>query len=83
MVANGHDRIERIFRVLQDHRDTLAANGQHLFFRRLQKIDILEHHVICKHARLGRLKTHNGAAGGAFARTGLADNADFFSPDVE
>ena len=40
--ADRHDRVEREFRVLHDHRDAGAANGAHLPFRKREQIDAVE-----------------------------------------
>ena len=38
LVADPLDRVEREFRVLQDHRHALAADAEHLLFAERQKI---------------------------------------------
>ena len=42
LLADGHHRIERRHRLLEDHRDLVAAHAAHLFFADLQEVAAAE-----------------------------------------
>ncbi|MNF08324.1 hypothetical protein D3C80_2087190 [compost metagenome] len=75
LAADGHDRVQRIFRVLQDHGQALAAHEPPFLCRSTEKIDIAEAQHIGLDASAFRRQAHDGAAGLRFAGAGLADDA--------
>ena len=83
LAADGHDRVQRIFRVLQDHGHALAAHDPPLFCRRLEQINIAEAQRIRLDARIFGRQPHDGAAGLRFAGTGFADDAETLAPERE
>ena len=54
LVADGHDRVERAHRLLEDHGDVAAADIRHARARQAQKVDALEHDAPA-HDAAGRL----------------------------
>ena len=80
LLANGEHRIERCHRLLEDHRDLLAANLPHLFGREVQQVDA----VIADLARddaARRLadQPHDAERGDALAAAGFADDTKRFA----
>jgi hypothetical protein len=51
--ADAHDRIQRIFWVLQDHRDALAPELAELPGRGVQQVDALELQPVCRNLGAG------------------------------
>ncbi len=52
LAPDGHDRIERIFRILQDHRDPLTADRTTLLCRCRQEINIAKAKCIGRNLRM-------------------------------
>ena len=76
LVADLHDRIERRHRLLEDHRDAIAANTAHLGGRFQQQVVALEQHAARRGGELARRQqAHDGMGGDGLARAGLADHA--------
>ncbi len=70
------DRVERRHRLLEDHRDVMAADLAHLLVVELQEIAAVEHDRAG--GDLGRLgeQPHDRQRGDGFARAGFADDRD-------
>src|SRR5215470_1766424 len=69
-------RVQRHHRVLQDHRDPLAADAPHLVLGLLEEIRALEHHLARDDARGRRQHAQEGERQGGLARARLADDAE-------
>ena len=76
LIADGEERVQRRHRVLQDHRDPLAADSSHLRLGLLHEVDALEHDL----ARddLGRRRQHpeQRERQGRLARARLTHDAE-------
>ena len=95
LAAYRQRRVERLARVLEDHRDPIAADRQHLVVGDLEEVDRVSAALAC----LGRPEidltagidprgagdeTNEGASGHALAAAGLADQPEGLSiSDVE
>ena len=77
LVAEPHDRIERGHRLLEDHRDAVAADAAHLGARLHEQVVAFEQHAARRRGELaGRQQAHDGVRGDGLARAGLADHAN-------
>ncbi len=76
-------RVQRVFRVLHDHRHAPAANALHLFFAAVEQVDIAKTQGFCGDLRRCRVQTQQAAANGGLARAGLADNRQFLAAQRE
>ena len=83
LLADGHDRIERIFRVLQHHGDAATAQGAALTSRHIKKIDAIELKFPGSDLRMERRESHDGATGLGFARAGFANNTETLAAKLE
>ncbi|MNY35751.1 hypothetical protein D3C86_1701800 [compost metagenome] len=83
LVADANHRIERVFRVLHDHRDALAANAAHLRLADRTQIYIAKLHLCGADPRLRRMQTQQRAPDGGFPGAGLADNRQLLTPELE
>ena len=76
--ADGVDRVQRGQRLLEDHRDLVAAHRPHLGFREHQEIvhaaiaTAEQHLARDRGPRRGRGEAHDGEAGDTLAGAGLA-----------
>ncbi len=75
LVADREQRVQRHHRVLQDHRDPLAADMLHLIFGFLHEILALEQHPAADDARGRRQDAHDGEGERAFPGAAFPDNA--------
>jgi hypothetical protein len=75
LVAHAEERVQRGQRVLEDHRDLLAADLTHLLVGEREQVAPLEEHLAA-HARVVEAREpHDGEAGDALARARLAHDA--------
>src|SRR5262249_50257881 len=76
-VGDGDDRVQRGHRLLEDHRDLVAADAAHLLLRKARQISGLKSNFAADDAAgtLGQ-KLHNRERGHALAAAGLADQTD-------
>ena len=83
LAANCHDRVERSHRLLKDHGDLAAAQGAHGLVGQTDEFPALPADGSLD-ARRGTEQSENGQGGDAFARAGLADQAqDLAAPQSE
>jgi hypothetical protein len=79
LAADGHRRIERDHRLLEDHADMAAANGAHRFLGECRQILAAEQDApTCMADRLGQ-ETENGARQGRLAAARFADQGEDLS----
>ncbi len=83
LLADGHDRIERIFRILHHHRDPSAAQGAQRALRGRQQIDSVERQPLGDDLAGGRREAQDGAAGLRFAGTRFTDDSETFPAEME
>src|SRR5690606_3460214 len=83
LATDGHDRIQRIFRVLKDHGDALAAQGTPVPRRHAQKIHAVEGQCPGRNLCVRGRQAHNGPAGLRLARPRLAHYAQPLAPEKE
>ena len=85
LLADGHHRVQREFRILHDHRDAAAADVAHRALRQAQQVDAVE-------GRAGRRATVAGSADQArgcarpvsrLARAAFADDAEPLAAERE
>ena len=81
--ADGHDRVQRVFRILQDHGYALAAQRAPLGFRGLEEVDAVEVQPFGIDDTVFGGQAHDGAAGLRLAGTALADDAEPFAAERE
>ena len=79
LLADGHDRIERSHRLLEDHRDVLAAYPLHLLLGEAEEIDAVELDAAAGDAagRIGH-QPHERERGDGLAAAGFTDNGESF-----
>ena len=70
------DRVERRHRVLEDHRDLVAAHLAQTARRGLQEILAAEQHLAARGRELGVVQSHHREARDALARPRLAHDAE-------
>ena len=77
LLAGGHHRVQREFRVLQDQPGALAADGAQLRFAGAQDVDAVERQA-CRAVtlRVARQQAQDRARGERLARPGFADDAE-------
>ncbi len=76
LLADGQHGIERRHRVLEDHRDRIAANPPHLRLAELQQVASLEQDPAADDAaRRGRDQAQHRERSNALAAAGFADDA--------
>ena len=81
--ADGAHRVQRRHRVLEDHRDVLAAQPLELAAGHAQHVDAVELDVAVDARAVGQ-QSHERQRGDALARAGLADHAEHLAgSDVE
>src|SRR5947209_11749174 len=83
--ANRHHRVERRHRLLEDHRDVVAAHAAHLALVELQQVAVAEHDAASDDAagRIGH-KPHDRQRGHALAAAGFADDREHLARcDIE
>ena len=83
LAADAHHRVERIFRILQDHGDAVAAQRPALARRDAEQVDAVEGELAGRHLGLRRRQAHDGAAGLRLARADLADDAEPLAAERE
>jgi hypothetical protein len=76
LLAYRQHRVERRHRILEDHRDTLAAERSHLRLRHPHDIAAFEHDRPGADSAGMRHQTQNRPRGHGFAGPGLSDNGD-------
>ena len=77
LLTDGEDWVQGRHRVLEDHRDVLAADLFHLGRRQIQNVASVHHQLVAfNDAGRRRNEPHHGKRSGRFARAGLADQAD-------
>ena len=77
LLADGERRVERAHRLLEDHRDPVAAQLAHRRRRQLEQIGALEPDLAAGDAaRRPRHESHDRQCGDALAAAGLADDAE-------
>ena len=72
--ADGQHRVEAGHRLLEDHRDVVAAHAPHRLFRQRQEIAARELDAALDTAALPRNQPHDGERGDALARARFADD---------
>ena len=73
--AHRQDRVQRRHRLLEDHRDAVAADLAHLLLAERDQVEIGEADVPAGDPPVGRRhQAHDGQRGDALAATGLADD---------
>ena len=77
LVADPHHRVERGHRLLEDHRDAIAADLPHLGLVELEQIGAFEHHGAADDParRIGH-QPHDRQRGHALAAAGFADDRE-------
>ena len=83
LLADADHRIERIFRVLHNHGDTLTAYAAHLRFAKMPQVEVGKLHPGGGDAGFFRMQLQQRAPNGGLTRTGLADNRQLFAPQLE
>lgn len=85
LVADGERRVQARHRLLEDHRDLVAADVAQLLRRHVDQVPALVQHPSGRGARVRvRQQPQHREARDALARTRLADQAhDLTGPDVE
>ena len=80
LLADGHNRVQRCHRILEDHRDLATAHLAHFFFRKLQKILALVENFAGENfsGRVGN-QAHDTACERCFACACLADKTKRFA----
>src|SRR4051812_11778373 len=73
--ADGEHRIQRGHRLLEDHRDAVAAQIAHLGFAQLEQVASLVADRAADDAPRGRHQSQDGKRADALAAAGLADDA--------
>ncbi|MCY1487977.1 hypothetical protein D9M68_216600 [compost metagenome] len=81
--ADAHDRVQRIFRVLQDHRDALAPEVPTDLWRCREQIDTVEGQLLGRHLRMARRQPHDRPARLRLAGAAFADDAEAFAAERE
>ena len=76
LVPDGEERIQRGHRILQDHRDALAANAPHLDVGLGAEILALEEDLPARDLGRGRQQAQDGQRERALAGAGLAHDAE-------
>ncbi|MNT33597.1 hypothetical protein D3C72_1695330 [compost metagenome] len=79
LLADREDRVEAGHRLLEDHRNVLAANLAHLLFRKSQQVAPAKHDLALDAARFFIEKPHDGKRGHALARAAFADDRHRFA----
>jgi hypothetical protein len=77
--ADGHDRVERGHRLLEDHRDVVAADGPHRRRFEGEQVDTVERNGAADDAPGIVDEPHDGERGDAFAATAFADDRQGFA----
>ena len=83
--ADAHHRIERVFRILQDHGDAVAAQVAAQFRRRASSRSMPSKFelVLAETTRVRRRQPHDRAAGLRLARAAFADDAQPLAAERE
>ena len=77
--ADAHDRIERGHRLLEHHRDGVAADAAHLGFGKPDQLAAVEPDAAFDPPGRVRHQTHDGERRHALAAAGFADHAEDFA----
>ena len=83
LLADGHDRVQRIFRVLHHHADAPAAQGAQRALRGGEQVDPVEGEALGRHLAGGRGEAENGAARLRLAGARLAHDAEPLAAELE
>src|ERR1700761_2078616 len=83
LLAGGHDRVEGIFRVLEDEAGAAAPDGAEGAFAGAQDVDAVEGEAISGDLGVGGQQAEDGARGQGLAGAGFAYDAEFAGPDVQ
>ena len=81
--ADAHDRVERVLRVLQHHRDAAAAQRAALVRRAGQQVDAVEAQRLRADAAPGRRQAQDGAAGLTLAAARFTHDAQPLAAERE
>jgi hypothetical protein len=76
MPTDRVDRVQRGHRVLEDHRDLVAAQRAELARRGMQDVLAVEEHLAARDRVDLRVEAHDRQAGDALAAAGLANDAE-------
>src|ERR1019366_3517284 len=76
LTANRQHRVQRRHRLLEDHRDAIAADPPHRLFRQVQKIGASIAHRAGVAARRSRHEAHDRQSSHALAAARFADDAE-------
>ena len=76
LVAHAHDRVERVHRALEDHRDVAPAEPAQLFAAAPDDVLAVEQHAAARDLRGRAQDLHHRVAERALAAAGLAGEAD-------
>ena len=79
LFTNSEDRIERSHRILEDHRDVVAANLAHLPVRQGQQVLAIKEDLATDNLSRRRNQSHYGEGCYRFAATRLADKPQQFA----
>ena len=79
LLADAHDGVQGAQRVLEDHRQLVAAQGMEFFFRNLQQILAVVDNFACVHHRVARQNAHDGTGGDGLAGTGFTGDGERFA----
>src|SRR5262245_45374816 len=83
LLADGHHRVERVFRVLQHHGDALAAQLAKAAFGQAAQVRIAQPQFVRLDTAWVADKAHDGAPGRGFARTAFAHDAQALAAQSE
>lgn len=72
LLCDGHHRIQRGLRFLEDHRQATAAHFAHGGFAQAEQLDILEACAPRAHTTTFRQQAHQGQSGHGLATAGFA-----------
>jgi len=76
LLAAGEDGVERGHRLLEDHRDVVAAERPHLILGELEEVAALEQDPAGDVAAVARQQPHDAERGDALATARLTDDAE-------
>ena len=76
LVADGEDRVQAGHRLLEDHRDAVAADVAHLRERQIEQVPAVEHDLAGGDAAGRRHQAHHGERQHRLAAAAFADDAE-------
>ena len=76
LIADGEHRVQAGHRLLEDHRDAVAADVAHLRRRQVEQVPAVEHDLPGGDAAGRRHQAHHGQRQHRLAAAGLADDAE-------